>query len=215
MNSSILKAVAGRGALLTIMVIAALVGLVAVGLAIWFVEWTYSRPFAFSVGYAAPGYPDVASTAETAQFYDSISVESDEPLDASRALRSVAIALPLTMFVAGALGVIVLARRLLSSRPFARAARGLLVAIAALAAAVGIAVPALEAAATASAVAALSMPTDGFHVADPDSQAWVVPAGFELQDLNWPVLALATVLLLIALVWRHGERLQRDTEGLV
>ena len=69
--------------------------------------------------------------------------------------------------------------------------------------------------AVASAAAALGMPTDGFQVADSDSQTWVVPAGFDLQDLNWPVLALAAVLLLVALLWRHGERLQRDTEGLV
>jgi hypothetical protein len=191
----------------------ALVGGVFFGL--WHIATVFQHPFAFHAAYAAPGWPEVASASPTAQFYGEILVETGLPLVTERLLEAASVSLPYLTVIVGAVGVIVLARRLMTSRPFARPARVLLFALSASAAALAVLAPWLSSLAAASAIRALGMPTNGSRVPDPDLDAWVSPTSFGTQDVDWPLLTIAVVLFLVALLWRHAARFQKDTEGLV
>ncbi|WP_298040702.1 hypothetical protein [uncultured Microbacterium sp.] len=206
----------GRGALRALIIAASLTIAVATGLAIWFVEWTFTRPFAFGVAYAGPDFPAVASTTETQQFWGDVVIESDAPLTAARILSAIATALPLLVYIAAAIGVIVLALRMSTARSFRPAGRVALVSVAVASLVTAVVRPLFEALAVAEATAALRLPTSGDDVADPTRDPWVVPAGFDLlQDMDWPYLGIAVVLALVALLWSRAERMQKDTEGLV
>ncbi|MGO1770319.1 MAG: hypothetical protein ACTHZX_10225 [Microbacterium sp.] len=205
-----------HGALLGVIIAASVILAGGIFFGAWAVDSVLRGPtFGFTASYAAPGWPEVASAVETQQFYDSIRIESDEPLLAQRLLSALSTSLPYLTVIAGAAGVITLARRLMRSRPFAGAARALLWVLTTLSASLAIARPWLDVAAAEGATRVLGLPTDGNQVADPTSDAWIVNSGFDLQDVDWPYLVIAAVLALVALLWRQAARFQQDTEGLV
>ncbi|WP_460800797.1 hypothetical protein [Microbacterium sp. GXF6406] len=206
----------GRGALRALIVAASLTIAIAAGLAIWFVEWTFTRPFAFSVDYAAPDFPAIAMPGDTQQFWGDVAIESDAPLTAARILSAIATALPFLVYIAAAIGVIVLALRMSTARPFGPAGRVALASVAVMSLVTAVIRPLFETLAVAEATAALRLPTSGDDVTDPMRDPWVVPAGFDLlQDMGWPYLGIAVVLALVAVLWSRAERMQNDTEGLV
>lgn len=210
---------APRSLLVALIAAAGVVLLGAVFFGLWFASSAQqgkAGEFQFAVPYASPGWPAVASTAETSQHYDTIAVSSHEPLVLPRALAGIATALPFLIVIVGCIGLITLAVRMLGGKPFSRAAQAILAVLGALAAASAVLVPWLEARLVEIAVAELGMPTDGTLVTDSDTDAWVSPPHFDpLQDLHWPLFALGAILLLIAMLWNRAARLQRETEGLV
>ncbi|WP_156759134.1 hypothetical protein [Microbacterium karelineae] len=181
----------------------------------WAIDNVFSRAFGFEAGYVPPDWPQVAATSQTAQFFSTIVIESHDPLVAPRVLTAIAMAIPYLTVIVGAGGTIALARRLMTSRPFAGAARILLFALAVCCAAQAIAVPWLRTIAAATAIRDLGMPTDGTQVPSPDADPWVTSPAFDIQDVDWPFLVIAAALVLVGILWRHAAILQRDTEGLV
>ncbi|WP_449278153.1 hypothetical protein [Leucobacter sp. GX24907] len=214
----------GRALLRALIAAAALVALGSIFFGTWLslsAGEDKNGAFNFSVAYAAPldaepGVGPLDPEIETTQFYDDIIVASHEPLVLPRTLASIATAIPFVIVLLGCISTIVLASRLLSARPFGRAALVMLALLGLASAATAIAVPWLESRVGVLAARELHLPTDGGMVADPEADAWVVPTGFDpLQDMLWPLFTLGVALLLVAALWRHAVRLQRDTEGLV
>lgn len=201
--------------------VAALSALVATFLGVWRVAVLFNPvyPFTVDVGVATPldVAPRVSGTAgESWAWYSQVTIESHDPLTDARVLAAVAAALPFVLFVAACAVVVVLCRRLWLGRSFARTATWSLVVLAALCAATAVAAPWAEALSTRRALLALGYPTSGDVGTGPlDEREWVTMPWFDLGGVTWPLAALALLLVLVAVVTRSGERLQRDTDGLV
>jgi len=217
---------AGRAALRALAIIAGAIGLVTAFYCLLVTSWSVSSPvdggFAFSVPVALPADStnliDTQFSDEhlTAGYEGDTWIRTDAPLVMARVLTGAATALPFLVVMTGCVGVIVLARRLGLRRPFTRALRWTLGLLGALTATSAICIPWFEKLAVESAVAALGLPTSGDMVQDADTDAWVVPAGFDpLQDLNWPFFLLGVVLILVSVLLVRASRMQRDTDGLI
>lgn len=215
-----------RAALRVLIVIAALIGAITTFYCLLITSWTVSDPIdgsiTFSLPVAAPA--DDTNLIET-QFsdehltvgYDGDTwIRTDQPLIGARILTGIATSLPFVIVLAGCVGIIVLARKLGRRRPFTRALRGTLGLLGALTALSAVCIPWFEALAGQLAAAELELPLSGDDVANPETQAWVVPQHFDLlQDLNWPFFLLGVVLILVSALLLRAARMQRETEGLV
>ncbi|MGB3375017.1 MAG: hypothetical protein WBA87_07755 [Microbacterium sp.] len=154
--------------------------------------------------------------------YSGVTISADAPLALPRALQAIAAILNVLAIAGGSLLVVLLALRMLQSRPFARVLSwglGLVGIIAITSAAVA---PQLEAAAVDVAVRELGYAVfadghDGAFTADgPDAIAlslwdplWI------LDRIDITLLLIGIVLGVVALLVAEGTRMQKDTEGLV
>ncbi|MFC7766110.1 hypothetical protein [Leucobacter soli] len=217
---------AARTGLILLIVVAALVvaGSVFYGLWLSFAAGVdKSGHFGFEASYAAPMIGDEVDApvlpgtgSEALIDYSTVTVSAPlEQLREPQLLLALATAIPFLIVIVGGLGVIALAWRLLGSKPFSGAARGVLAALGVLAILNSALVPWLEARSSARAIEILALPTDGTMV--PSNQhGWVVAPHFGfLQDAYWPYLTLGVLLMLVAILWRKAARLQQETEGLV
>ncbi|WP_435736360.1 hypothetical protein V5D56_16440 [Cellulosimicrobium sp. PMB13] len=201
--------------------VAVLAAVVATLLGLWRVAVLFNPAYPFTVdaGVATPldVSPRVAGAAgESWSWYSQVTVESHDPLTDARVLAAVAGALPFVLFVAACAVVVLLCRRLWLGRSFARTATWGLAALAALCATTAVVAPWAQTLSTRRALVALGYPTSGDVGTGPlDEREWVAMPWFDLGSVSWPLAALALLLVLVAVVARSGERLQRDTDGLV
>ncbi|MBO1903113.1 hypothetical protein J4H92_14305 [Leucobacter weissii] len=165
-----------------------------------------------------PDTPDPASTAT----YSGVLLSSAQPLTLPRILQLGHTALTLLVVIAGSLAAILLAIRLLQRRPFARHLRWSLIVFGLLVVVLATVGPQLDALAVDVAAKELGYPiyqdvsTGELTAATPDSimlnlwdPIWVV-GRFELI-----LLLVGGTVALIGFLVSDGERLQRDSEGLV
>ncbi|MBP1325765.1 hypothetical protein JOF28_000997 [Leucobacter exalbidus] len=210
---------ARRPALITLITATAAVLAVAVFAGVWLTLWSFSGKlgeFAFVTPVVSDLSPALHNTADIYQAFDTVIVSSSAALVVPRTLAAIATALPFLIMITGCIGVMILARRLLTARPFTRAGQVIIAVLGGLATVSSALIRWCETRATELAVAELGLPTSGGTATDSALGPWVSPSSFDaLQDLDWPLLALGVTLLLVAALWRQASRLQRDTEGLI
>lgn len=156
---------------------------------------------------------DIAGGNElnTAEYWKVI-VYTHENVDTSRMLQILAIALTTLTFIAAAIAILLLVRRLWTGRTFATSAAVGVLVVSVLMIATAWVAPFLRHQADTLALAATPFPTN--EVAG-SQQNWVELPHFDIGSVDGTVLVLGVVLALTALVYLGARRLQRDTEGLV
>lgn len=177
--------------------------------------------YVFRGGYgieAALGSPegmpaDVVGSDErnTAQYW-TVLINTEENTDASRVLQALAIALTALVFVACAITILLLCRRLWTGRTFAVSASVGLLAVSVLSMATAWIAPWLRHTADELAFAATPFqkePLEG------STSAWLALPNFDIGSVDSPMLVLGVILGLTALVYLGARRLQRDTDGLI
>jgi len=158
--------------------------------------------------------------------YEAVRVMASDPPLASRALRLAGYGLYGVLIIAGCLIAIALCRRVVRGRPFVRGAAAALGSLGLMCVVVALATPALLLEGDYLAVADL-----GLRMYDPDSESYLdagSPAASEalwpdrfdrfavvLTSTNWLLAGVGGILVVVALAFRRGLSLQRDTEGLV
>lgn len=204
---------------------AAVIALIALCYAVLITFWMVTSPidgtYTFPVRVVLPDTNELAlhSLGSATAMFSDVQISSPFPLVAPRVLTGIATALPFTIVISAAVGVIFLSRRLASQRPFARAAQRSIIVLSVLAAVTSVIVPWFSALASSLAVDALGLPSHG-EAAGLDGalspEPWFVAPSFSIiQDLDWPLLTLACVLALVAVLWNRALRFQRETEGLI
>src|SRR5690606_37897772 len=126
----------------------------------------------------------------------------------SKTLQALAVGLTTLTFLAAAVVILMLCRRLWTGRTFATSAATGLLALAGLALITAWLAPWLRHEADAIALNQLGYARSG-------GRRWVELQYYDIGMLDEPLLVLGTVLLLAGLVYLGARRLQRDTEGLV
>jgi hypothetical protein len=207
-----------RGALAVVIVIAGVSALLAlVYAALWI--GGIQREFMVEVPVATPLdlTPVVHGTAgDSVVQYSTVLISSYEPLTGARIQLALATALRFAVFFGACVVVILLAARLWRRRPFAGLATYSRAGVGVFAVAVAFAAPWLEMSGTLAGVTALGFPLSGESSPVPTEEwEWVVPPEFSLQHADWLLLGFGVVLGLVAALFAHALRLQRDTEGLV
>lgn len=138
----------------------------------------------------------------------SVLLSSNQELQGPRMLQAVAIALTTLTFVAGAVAILLLCRRLWTGRTFAASAATGMLVVSALTLVTAWLAPWLRHRADELALSEMGYPTSG-------TDRWVELPYFDAWSADGAVLVLGVVLALTALVYLGSRRLQRDTEGLV
>lgn len=146
-------------------------------------------------------------TEMTTSYHWSVLLTSQLALAVPRTLQAVAIGLTSTTFVAGAVAVLLLCRRLWTGRTFAPSAAVGLLIVSALTIATAWFAPGLRHRADELALTEMGYPTTG--------PVWVELPYYDAFGVDESVLLLGLVLGLTALVYLGARRLQRDTEGLI
>ena len=147
-------------------------------------------------------------TEQTTSQYWTVLISTYEMLAVPKLLQALAIGLTSLTFLAAAIAILLLCRRLWTGRTFATpAAVGLLV-FAGLTLVTAWLAPWLSHRADTIALDELGYATSG-------GEKWVELHHFDIGSVNGAVLMLGVVLALTALVYLGTRRLQRDTEGLV
>lgn len=209
---------------LTLSIISAVIGLIAAIYCLLVTSWTVASPvdgsFSLRVPMATPvdnHFDPQFSSDHLRVMHDGDTwIETDAPLILSRVLIGIATALPFIVVIAGCIGTVALTLKFAQPRPFSAVLGRVIGILGLLVAATAVLVPAFTELAVENAVAQLGLPTSGDDVANPDTDSWVVPGGFDaLQDLDWPFLLLGVVLILVAALLGRAAGMQRDTEGLV
>lgn len=147
----------------------------------------------------------------TAEYWKVI-VYTFENVDTSRMLQALAIALTTLTFIAAAVAILLLVRRLWTGRTFAASAAVGVLVVSVLMVATAWVAPFLRHQADSLALAATPFPTDQ---SVGSQQNWVELPHYDIGSVDGTVLALGVILALTALVYLGARRLQRDTEGLV
>lgn len=174
--------------------------------------------FSFEAGYWGPTTPDVVNKqAATMRFPDVwVGVYFMTPLP--RVLQGVAQLLPLLVVTVACIGVLLLCRRLLNSRPFNRSAQTVLALVGGLAIISSILVPWFKVLSVQKAIEYLQMPTTG-SLSSPyeemETGYLITPYFTVISDANWPWFVFGLLLILLAVLWRQAAKFQRDQEGLV
>jgi hypothetical protein len=123
-------------------------------------------------------------------------------------LQALAIWMTTLTFVAAAVVIVLLCRRLWTGRTFATSAAFGLLTLSVFALVTAWLAPWLRHRADAIALDQLGYSTSG-------GDQWVSLPRYDLGVIDGPLLVLGTVLLLAGLVYLGAQRLQHDTEGLV
>ncbi len=132
-------------------------------------------------------------------------ISSQEPLATARLLQSLSIGLTSITFLAAAVAIVVLCRRLWTGRTFTASAAVAILVLAGLALATAWFAPWLSHRADGSALDELGYSTSG-------PERWVELPYFEMND---SMLMLGVVLVLVGLVYFAAKKLQQETDGLV
>lgn len=224
-RTSSARPTAGRlGGRALLVIVAAVTTLATLGLVlndIVRVAYTYMGGYGIEVALLSyEGVPaDIpgANANNTAEYWRVI-INTYENVDASRHLQTLAIALTTLTFVAGAIVIIMLCRRLWTGRTFATTTAAGVLIVAVLTMVTAWVAPWLRHTADTLALAATPFPTtDGgvFPTEESPGSRWVELPHFDTGSADGAVLLLGVILALLALVYLGARRLQRDTEGLV
>lgn len=154
--------------------------------------------------------------------YNGVTISADAPLALPRALQALAAILNIMAIAGGSLLVVLLALRMLRSRPFARLLSWGLGVVGVIAIAAAAVAPQLDAAAVDVAVRELGYAISGdghggvFTADGPDA------ISLSLWDPMWmldrvdvTLLLVGVVLCVVGMLVAEGVRMQKDTEGLV
>lgn len=147
----------------------------------------------------------------TAEYWKVI-INTYENVDTSRVLQALAIGLTTLMFVACAITILLLCRRLWTGRTFATSASVGVLVVSVLTIVTAWVAPLLRHTADTLALAATPFQTEPI---EGSSEAWVELPYYDIGSVDGTVLVLGIILGLTALVYLGARRLQRDTEGLV
>ena len=147
-------------------------------------------------------------SAQSTSQYWTVLISSLEPLQEPKQLQALAIWTTTLTFVAAAVVIVLLCRRLWTGRTFATSAAFGLLTLSVFALVTAWLAPWLRHRADAIALDQLGYSTSG-------GDQWVSLPRYDLGVIDGPLLVLGTVLLLAGLVYLGAQRLQHDTEGLV
>jgi len=147
-------------------------------------------------------------SAQSTSQYWTVLISSLEPLQEPKQLQALAIWMTTLTFVAAAVVIVLLCRRLWTGRTFATSAAFGLLTLSVFALVTAWLAPWLRHRADAIALDQLGYSTSG-------GDQWVSLPRYDLGVIDGPLLVLGTVLLLAGLVYLGAQRLQHDTEGLV
>jgi len=149
-----------------------------------------------------------ADTAQTSSQFWTVLISTSELVPTAPMLQTIAVALTSLTFLAAAVVVVLLCRRLWTGRTFAASAAAGMLALGVLALIVAVLAPWLRHHADAVALEHLGYDTTG-------GERWVQLREFDLGSIDGSLLTLGVVLILVALVYAGAKGMQRDTEGLV
>lgn len=204
----------GTGGRMLLGVAIAITGLLALGMLLndlVRVIYLFEAAYDLNVELGSPlgieaGLP--GDSEQSTSYYRTVLISSFAEHAVPRTLHALAIALTSATFLAAALVIIMLCRRLWTGRTFvASTASGLLV-LAGLTLVTSWLAPWLRHTADAMALDELGYATSG-------GAQWAELTYYDPLMLDEPLLVLGTVLLLAGLVYLGARSLQRDTEGLV
>jgi hypothetical protein len=147
-------------------------------------------------------------TELTQSYHWSVLVSSQEALQSARALQALSVGLTTLTFVAGAVTIMLLCRRLWTGRTFAPSAAVGLLVVSGLTLVTAWLAPWLRHRADEIALEALGYSTSG-------GTRWVELPYYDAWSADGAVLVLGVVLGLAGLVYLGSRRLQHDTEGLI
>ncbi len=147
-------------------------------------------------------------TELTQSYYSTVLLTSHETLPLARSLQALAVGLTTLTFVASAVAILLLCRRLWTGRTFATSAAVGLLVVAGLTLLTAWLSPWLRHRADELALDTMGYATSG-------GTRWVELPYYGVGSADGAVLVLGVVLALTALVYLGSRRLQRDTEGLV
>lgn len=152
---------------------------------------------------------NLAGDSELSQSYFwTVLLSSQHELQGPRVLQALAVGLTTLTFVAGAVTILLLCRRLWTRRTFATSAAVGLLVVAGLTLVTAWLAPWLRHRADELALNEMGYSTGG-------GASWVELPYYDAWSADGAVLVLGVVLALVALVYLGSRRLQRDTEGLV
>ncbi|MBX9472333.1 hypothetical protein [Microcella sp.] len=144
----------------------------------------------------------------SSSYYWTVLISSFEPLEGPKQLQALAIWVTTLTFVAAAVVILLLCRRLWTGRTFATSAATGLLILAVLALVTAWLAPWLRHRADSIALEQLGYATSG-------GEQWVQVHRYDLGGIDGPLLVLGTVLLLAGLVYLGARQLQNDTKGLI
>ena len=147
-------------------------------------------------------------SAQSTSYYWTVLISSFEPLAEPKLLQALAIWVTTLTFLAAAVVILLLCRRLWTGRTFAASAASGLFVLAALSLVTAWLAPWLRHRADSIALEQLGYATSG-------GEQWVQVHRYDLGVIDGPLLVLGTVLLLAGLVYLGARQLQNDTKGLV
>lgn len=171
--------------------------------------------------------PDLGpNPADVWTMYDSVRVVAVDPSLASRLLRIAGFGLYGLLIISACVVAILLCKRLLLERPFSRGAAPAIGGLGLLCIVAAVAAPALLLESDYLAVADLGLrmfdpgTTSYFDAGSPGDAEALWPDRFDrlsviLTRTNWLLVGVGGILLVIAVAFRRGLALQRETEGLV
>jgi len=150
--------------------------------------------------------------------YSGVTITADAPLALPRSLQVIAAVMNILVIVGGSLLVVMLAMRMLRSRPFARLLSWGLGIVGVIAVAAAAVAPQLEAAAVDVAVRELGFAVHGDSSTADGADSIALPLWdplWMLDRVDIPLLLIGIVMGVVGLLVAEGVRLQKDTEGLV
>lgn len=147
-------------------------------------------------------------SAQSTSYYWTVLISSFESLDEPKLLQALAIWVTTLTFLAAAVVILLLCRRLWTGRTFAASAASGLLVLAALSLVTAWLAPWLRHRAASIALEQLGYATSG-------GEQWVQVHRYDIGVIDGPLFVLGTVLLLAGLVYLGARQLQNDTKGLV
>ncbi|MDN8549612.1 hypothetical protein PUW81_010900 [Microbacterium sp. NM3R9] len=208
-------------------VLAVVLGALVIAGGILFTTLRATESLMFTVNIAPPRdrVPRIGGDADLEAFYRTVTIIDEDAPGWVRLLAWIPNAAMGLLILAGCVFVFVQTRRMLHGTMFGRFTTVGLAVLGVLAVAVAVLAPIVDAQATVVALADL-----GVNVLDPRSGLYdspdlagadyVVPAPVGsprqlLAQTNWLLAGVGGILVLLAVAAGRGERMQRDSEGLV
>lgn len=201
----------GRAVLLAVIVITVLGALVMLLNDIVRTVYLLEGAYDLEVGLGSP--MGVAAnipgdSAQSTSYYWTVLISSVDALDEPKLLQALAIWVTTLTFLAAAIVIVLLCRRLWTGRTFAASAASGLLVLAALSLVTAWLAPWLRHQADSIALEQLGYAASG-------GEQWVQVHRYDIGVIDGPLLVLGTVLLLAGLVYLGARQLQNDTRGLV
>lgn len=201
----------GRAVLIAVTVVTILVTLGFLLNDIVRVVYIFEGGYALEVGLGSPQgveAPIPGGNDQSSADYWTVLLSTYEDLQLPKLLQASAVGLTTLTFVAAAVVILLLCRRLWTGRTFAVSAASGLLVLAGFALVTAWLAPWLRHRADELALDQLGYATSG-------GEQWVELRHYDIGSVDSALLVLGVVLALTGLVYLGARRMQRDTEGLV